>query len=175
MSLIPNTNIRVDNFMYMRNDLTSYVFFLSHCHEDHIKGLHASWNYGKIYCSPITSVLISARFPNLKEYVVPLELDQPHWVYYSGKEDGGGFQVTLIDANHCPGAVMMLFEGEKMGKVLHTGDFRVSEEMLQHPALFPEDNEVLEDQTFYREFDNFGDKKKGPRNRLGLRGARDVK
>ena len=42
----------------------------------------------------------------------------------------------LLDACHCPGAVMFLFRG-KMGTVLHTGDFRFSECMFQNPILFP--------------------------------------
>ena len=70
MSHILHSNIRIDNFQFMRNDLTQYCFFLSHCHEDHIMGLNSSWNYGKIYASHISASLIVDRFPNLKEFVV---------------------------------------------------------------------------------------------------------
>ncbi|CDW85730.1 5 exonuclease apollo [Stylonychia lemnae] len=127
MSLIPHSNIRVDNFCFMRNDLTQYIFFLSHCHEDHVKGLNPSWNYGKIYTSKISKILIVDRFPNLKDLVVELEMDEEHWIYLDDQQQEG-VSVMLMDAYHCPGAVMFLFKG-KMGNVFHTEyDFPTREE-----------------------------------------------
>ena len=42
--------------------------------------------------------------------------------------------VTLVDANHCPGAVMFFFEGY-FGRILYTGDFRYNEEMMKRKPL----------------------------------------
>lgn len=42
--------------------------------------------------------------------------------------------VTLIDANHVPGSVMILVKGY-FGNILYTGDFRYCLEMLQVPSL----------------------------------------
>lgn len=52
-------------------------------------------------------------------------MDEEHWIYLDD-EKKEGVSVVLMDAFHCPGAVMFLFKG-KMGNVLHTGDFRFDE------------------------------------------------
>ena len=51
--------------------------------------------------------------------------------------------VTLIDANHCPGAVMFLFEGY-FGTILYTADFRLDRSMFEsHPLSEKKKIDVL--------------------------------
>ena len=64
--------------------------------------------------------------------VAPLPLDTPQRIQVGDAT----VEVTLIDAGHCPGACMFLFEaGERSW--LHTGHLRATEATLRHPALAP--------------------------------------
>ena len=56
---------------------------------------------------------------------VELELDDPVVVYYNppGLRARVAITVTALDANHCPGSAMFVFEGA-FGRILYTGDFR---------------------------------------------------
>jgi len=67
------------------------------------------------------------------DVVHELEIGVPHSISLTPTGDVT-MTVTLIDANHCPGSVMFLFDGY-FGRILYTGDFRYSEAMLTSGGL----------------------------------------
>ncbi|KAF8959635.1 hypothetical protein BDZ97DRAFT_1666846 [Flammula alnicola] len=70
-----------------------------------------------------------------RDLLRPLPLHAPTRVDLTSNES---VTITLLDANHCPGAVMFLIEGSR-GAVLHTGDFRAEpwflESITRNPFL----------------------------------------
>lgn len=116
---IPYTNICVDAFNFAKeSDLKHYV--LTHFHADHYVGLVKSFNK-PIHCSPITARLVKFKFKVAARYIVPHELNEPFYI--------NNVRCTFYDANHCPGAVIVLFELPNFMRYLHTGDFRACPEM----------------------------------------------
>ncbi|KAJ8433613.1 hypothetical protein Cgig2_023552 [Carnegiea gigantea] len=104
---IPGTPFRVDAFQYLRRDCSHW--FLTHFHIDRscflhtdYQGLTRSFTYGKIYCSKVTAKLVNAKIgiPWERLQVMPL----------NEKINIAGVDVTCYDANHCPGAIVILFE-----------------------------------------------------------------
>ncbi|XP_054465383.1 5' exonuclease Apollo [Anoplopoma fimbria] len=130
--VIPHTPLAVD-FWHVRKCPGTRLFFLSHMHSDHTVGLTSTWSNRPIYCSPTTAALLRLKLQVKEQWIHPLELDEPYLLPLDdiGKEK---LTVTLIDANHCPGAVMFLFEGY-FGSILYTGDFRYTPSMLREPCL----------------------------------------
>ncbi|KAK3930862.1 5' exonuclease Apollo [Frankliniella fusca] len=108
-----------------------HYFFLTHLHADHIKGLTSTWSR-MIYTSPFNAWLLPMR-RNVKPMLLKeVELNVTHTIRKSNNDIA--FQFTLLDANHCPGAVMFLFQGS-FGNLLYTGDFRYSPRILEYPVL----------------------------------------
>ncbi|XP_066481638.1 5' exonuclease Apollo isoform X2 [Tiliqua scincoides] len=101
-------------------------------HSDHTVGLSSTWCQ-PIYCSPLTGKILHLKLKVAERWIRPLEVGESHVLALDkiGKET---MTVTLIDANHCPGSVMFLFEGY-FGVILYTGDFRYTPSMKQEPAL----------------------------------------
>ena len=122
-------NVVIDHFRSKVDGNTDedWVYFLSHAHADHTVGLRDGWKGGTVFCSEITKRLIELQFQDVSEHLIALPMNES--VLFGVDEDGKHVNVTLLDANHCPGAVMFLFEGA-FGRVLHTGDFRYSPKML---------------------------------------------
>jgi hypothetical protein len=76
-------------------------------------------------------------YKSVRRLAKPLPLDTPTIIELSPENK---IRVTLLDANHCVGAVMFLIEGE--GKaILYTGDIRAEtwwvNSIIQNPVLLP--------------------------------------
>ncbi|EAU90173.1 DNA cross-link repair protein pso2/snm1 [Coprinopsis cinerea okayama7 len=139
--------IAVDAFKYGKiPGVTAY--FLTHAHSDHYTNLSSSWKHGPIYCSEGTANLIVHMLSVDRKWVKPLPMDTPTVI-----PDTQGVIVTLIEANHCPGSCLFLFEGRqtvnagdttfksayvgspRTFRYLHCGDFRASPQHVLHPAV----------------------------------------
>ncbi|KAF9625607.1 hypothetical protein IFM89_024380 [Coptis chinensis] len=122
--LIPKTRFIIDGFRYADNYSLSY--FLSHFHSDHYTGLTSNWSKGIIYCSKVTAQLLTQVLKISPSFVIELPLNQTVLI--------DGCEVTLIDANHCPGAVQFLFRVNDK-RFVHTGDFRFCNSMKLKPIV----------------------------------------
>jgi DNA cross-link repair 1A protein len=90
----------VDGFQYQTEACKSY--FLTHYHSDHTVGLYPSYSGpGLIYASQVTAALLVHDKGVDPQWVVALPTNVPTVVE--------GVEVTPLDANHCPGAVMFHF------------------------------------------------------------------
>ncbi|KAI0522372.1 hypothetical protein KFK09_004751 [Dendrobium nobile] len=111
--------------------------FLTHAHKDHLSGIAAFCSF-PIYCTRLTKTLVCHQFPELDDSLF-LEIKLGELLVV--KDPDGDFSVRAFDANHCPGAVMFLFEGG-FGNILHTGDCRLDPECLQNfPLKYANKNE----------------------------------
>ncbi|KAF8712613.1 hypothetical protein HU200_028369 [Digitaria exilis] len=109
--------------------------FLTHAHRDHLAGIattSAVSASSPVYASRLTVLIALCIFPQVdRAGFVELEVGDPP---LRVPDPDGDFTVTAFDANHCPGAVMFLFEGP-FGTILHTGDCRFTPDCLS--ALMP--------------------------------------
>jgi DNA cross-link repair 1A protein len=111
--------VRVDDF---RRGAQAY--FLTHYHADHMGGLRKGWAGGVIHCTPQTAKLLEIGTGVAAANLRAVPIGSVETVRAGDLE----LRVAAVDANHCPGAAMLLFDagGER---VLVTGDFRLDDEM----------------------------------------------
>ncbi|EGD81264.1 hypothetical protein PTSG_11300 [Salpingoeca rosetta] len=122
---VKDTSFTVDAFSYGAiPNCTAY--FLSHFHADHYTGLTKSFP-AKVYCSEATARLCTLLLRVPPEKLNPLPMNTPVKVQ--------GVTVELIDANHCPGAAVIVFTLPSGRRHVHTGDFRACEAIWQHTSI----------------------------------------
>eukprot|EP00039_Didymoeca_costata_P012833 m.186748 g.186748 ORF g.186748 m.186748 type:complete len:736 (-) comp15596_c0_seq2:93-2300(-) len=122
---LPETRFTVDAFKYGSID-GCVAYFLTHFHSDHYGGLTSKFT-GNIYCSEGTGNLVAGILNVPRSKIYPIPMYSPTIV--------DGVEVTLLDANHCPGAVVILFKLQSGKLYLHTGDFRASSWLTDHPMI----------------------------------------
>ena len=79
------------------------AYFLTHCHSDHLNGLHNEWGREgnlKIYGSRQTIAILLSKYEGLKKRVKVLSEDGPNLVKVGADHF---LNVHMIDANHMPG------------------------------------------------------------------------
>ncbi|KXS13024.1 DRMBL-domain-containing protein [Gonapodya prolifera JEL478] len=142
---VPGTSFVVDAFSYGGvPGATGY--FLTHFHSDHYGGLTSSFAHGTIYCSPVTRALVLLQLRVDETRIVALPIGEEVDIMDAGLAKGGTrtgrtIKVTLMEANHCPGSVLMLFKvpntlpNSPPYIYLHTGDMRAHRSHLEIPVL----------------------------------------
>ena len=114
-------------------NLKSKVYFLSHCHTDHMVGLNELELFERLkhynlknYCHKVLVALLSALplYFYLTPFIIPLDSDNETTLNVSLEGDETHtLTVTPIPAGHCAGSVMFLLVSKEK-PVLFTGDFR---------------------------------------------------
>lgn len=153
MGIAEFPSVRIDDFKQDYARAVPEIGFLTHMHEDHTGGLARKSYYGPhVYCTAATRALVlnfrtkngsgELKYGHLrqescgKEILRALELNKPY-VFELSRQT---IEATLIDANHCPGAAMVLIKDAK-NAVLFTGDLRCEQWHLNSisrtPSLMP--------------------------------------
>ncbi|CAH0402719.1 unnamed protein product [Chilo suppressalis] len=137
--IVAGTHFAVDAFSY--GDIPNVKhYFLTHFHSDHYSGLKKGFNK-LLYCSKITAELCMSRLGVNAKYIHIINPDESMRVE--------GVEVMAVDANHCPGALMLVFTLPNGKTLLHTGDFRATPAMESYPIFWNRDIHTVYLDTTY--------------------------
>lgn len=152
-------HVSLDKFT--SDHMNSTLYFLSHLHTDHCQGLNSQQLRYRLeavkdavlvaHATTCQLVKNSKAYAHLDKFLRPLEYGCETTFQVVDPKTGKTsyrMEVVLFDANHCPGAAMLLLKSDE-ARILYTGDFRASESVVGTlaPLLTNLDN-VYIDTTF---------------------------
>ncbi|XP_034828294.2 uncharacterized protein [Maniola hyperantus] len=137
--IVAGTHFAVDAFSYGEIPNVKH-YFLTHFHSDHYSGLKKSFNK-LLFCSKITADLCISRLGVNPKCIQVINIDETIRVE--------GVEIAVVDANHCPGAVMLIFTLPNGKSLLHTGDFRAAPIMESFPVFWNKDMHTIYLDTTY--------------------------
>jgi len=124
------------------------LHLLTHFHSDHLTGLKAEG--APIVCSSLTARLLTGVGGIDPARVRPLDpgetmvLEPGQTTFFAGKAP---VVLRAFDANHCPGAIMLLLE-ERGRRVVITGDFRLDDTVRRMAPLLAGADMMYLDATY---------------------------
>ncbi|XP_026755036.2 DNA cross-link repair 1A protein isoform X2 [Galleria mellonella] len=137
--IVAGTHFAVDAFSYGEIPNVKH-YFLTHFHSDHYSGLKKSFNK-LLFCSKITADLCISRLGVSPKYIHVINPGETIRVE--------SVEVTVLDANHCPGAIMLVFTLPNGKTLLHCGDFRACPAMESYPIFWNKDIHTIYLDTTY--------------------------
>ncbi|CAH0713604.1 unnamed protein product, partial [Brenthis ino] len=137
--IVAGTHFAVDAFSYGEIPNVKH-YFLTHFHSDHYLGLRKTFNK-VLYCSKITANLCKSRLGVNPKCINIIDVDETIKI--------DGVEITAVDANHCPGAIMLVFTLPNGKTLLHTGDFRATPAMESYPVFWNKDIHTIYLDTTY--------------------------
>ncbi|ANQ10226.1 DNA repair metallo-beta-lactamase protein [Plasmodium coatneyi] len=84
---------------------------------DHYTNIN-KYFHENVFSSTITKKLLTNIIGVNEKYIHNLKINKNYRLF--------NFEIIFIDANHCPGSVIIYFEFANGTKIIHTGDFRYS-------------------------------------------------
>lgn len=155
--VVHGTSIVVDGFSYKPSTYPQGCqLFLSHAHSDHYHGLTPEFlaSFPETTCvwgSSTTLSMMMLITPSLKK-VPGARFRSLRFGEVTGV---AGCRVTLLPANHCPGAAQVLVSPSPSVHHLHTGDFRWDPKLMGPLLAGTRIDKLFLDTTFVAEKHSF--------------------